>query len=159
MAAPAFEVRPSPIQGFGIWAVRPIRKGERIVEYLGERIAAEEADERYDDDASDHPHVLLFTVDEETVIDGGVGGNEARFVNHSCAPNCETVVEKGRVWIVARRAIAPGEELTYDYRLERPGRAKAEWIRRYACRCGAARCRGTMLAPRDKRKRKDRGAG
>lgn len=153
MAAPAFEIRPSPIQGFGIWAVRPIRKAARIVEYVGERIAPEEADERYDDDASEHPHVLLFTVDDRTVIDAGVGGNEARYFNHSCAPNCETVVEKGRVFIVARRAIAPGEELTYDYQLERPGRAKAEWARRYACRCGAKRCRGTMLAPRARRKR------
>jgi hypothetical protein len=159
LAAPVFEIRPSPIQGFGAWAVRPIRKGTRIVEYLGERIASEEAEERYDDDASEHPHVLLFTVDEETVIDAGVGGNEARYFNHSCAPNCEAVVEKGRVFIVARRAIAPGEELTYDYQLERPGSAKAEWARRYACRCGANRCRGTMLAPRARRKRKDRGAG
>jgi SET domain-containing protein len=159
LAAPVFEIRPSPIQGFGAWAVRPIRKGTRIVEYLGERIASEEAEQRYDDDASEHPHVLLFTVDEETVIDAGVGGNEARYFNHSCAPNCETVVEKGRVFIVARRAIAPGEELTYDYQLERPGRAKAEWARRYACRCGANRCRGTMLAPRAKRKRKKQGAG
>ena len=154
MAAPAFEIRPSPIQGFGAWAVRPIRKGARIVEYVGERITSDEADQRYDDDDSEHPHILLFTVDDDTVIDAGVNGNDARFVNHSCAPNCETVVEKGRVWIVARRAIAPGEELTYDYRLERPGRAKAEWIRRYACRCGAQRCRGTMLAPRAKRRKR-----
>ena len=159
MAAPAFEIRPSPIQGFGAWAVRPIRKGARIVEYLGERITSDEADQRYDDDDSEHPHILLFTVDDDTVIDAGVNGNDARFVNHSCAPNCETVVEKGRVWIVARRAIAPGEELTYDYRLERPGRAKAEWIRRYACRCGAQRCRGTMLAPRALRKPRKQGAG
>ena len=156
MAAPAFEIRPSPIQGFGAWAVRPIRKGMRIVEYVGERIPSEEAEERYDDDAGEHPHILLFTVDDRTVIDAGVDGNEARYFNHSCAPNCETVVEKGRVFIVARRAIAPGEELTYDYRLERPGRAKAEWVRRYACRCGAKRCRGTMLAPRAKGRKRSR---
>ena len=154
MAASAVEIRHSPIQGFGAWAVRPIREGTRIVEYLGERITTEEADERYDDDDSEHPHVLLFTVDERTVIDAGVGGNEARYFNHSCAPNCETVVENGRVFIAARRAITPGEELTYDYRLERPGRAKAEWARRYACRCGAARCRGTMLAPRPRRRKR-----
>ena len=154
MAAPAFAIRPSPIQGFGAWAVRPIRQGTRIVEYVGERIASEEADERYDDDASEHPHILLFTVDDRTVIDAGVNGNEARYFNHSCAPNCETVVEKGRVFIVARRPIAPGEELTYDYRLERPGRASAAWTRRYACRCGANRCRGTMLAPRAKRRKR-----
>jgi uncharacterized protein len=156
LPAPAFEIRPSPIQGSGAWAVRPIRKGARIVEYVGERIASEEAEERYDDDASEHPHVLLFTVDDDTVIDAGVGGNDARFFNHSCAPNCETVIDKGRVFIVALRAIAPGEELTYDYRLERPGRAKAEWLRRYACRCGAARCRGTMLAPRPKQRKRAR---
>lgn len=151
MRPPMFEIRPSPIQGQGAFATRRIRKGTRIIEYVGERITPAEADTRYDDDRVDHPHVLLFTVDKRTVIDAGVGGNEARFINHSCEPNCEAVVESGRVFIEALRDIAPGEELTYDYHLERHGRDDAEWEQRYACRCGAESCRGTMLAPRRNR--------
>ena len=135
----------------GAFATRRIRKGTRLVEYVGERISPQEAGERYDDDRSEHPHVLLFTVDERTVIDAGVGGNDARYINHSCEPNCEAVTVRRRVYIEALRTIEPGEELTYDYRLERPGRSKA-WEARYACRCGAETCRGTMLEPAPKRR-------
>ncbi len=151
---PSLEVRRSPIAGFGVFATRRIRKGTRIVEYAGERITPHEADVRYDDDESAHPHVVLFTVDRRTVIDAAVGGNESRYINHSCAPNCETVTEAGRVYIEALRTIAAGEELTYDYRLQRPGPPRPEWTARYACRCGAAGCRGTMLAPRPQRRRR-----
>jgi SET domain-containing protein len=150
---PFFEIRPSPIQGLGAFATRRIRRGTRIIEYVGERITAEEADRRYDADLAEHSHVLLFTVDKRTVIDAGVGGNEARYINHSCAPNCEAELDAGRVYILALRTIAPGEELTYDYHLECDGRDDAELERRYACRCGAATCRGTMLAPVHGRKR------
>jgi uncharacterized protein len=152
MRKPFFEIRPSPIQGLGAFAARRIRRGTRIIEYTGERLTPLEADARYDDDRSEHPHVLLFTVDKRTVIDAGVGGNEARYFNHSCEPNCEAVTEQGRVYLEALRTIAAGEELTYDYQLERGGWPTAEWERRYACRCGAATCRGTMLAPPPRRK-------
>jgi uncharacterized protein len=147
MRTPCFDIRPSPIQGLGAFAARRIRKGTRIIEYTGERLTPSAADARYDDDQSEHPHVLLFTVDRRTVIDAGVGGNEARYVNHSCAPNCEAVTEQRRVYLEALRTIAAGEELTYDYRLERGRWPSAAWERRYACRCGTASCRGTMLAP------------
>ena len=152
MRKPFFEIWPSSIQGHGAFAVRRIRKGTRIIEYTGERITPLEADTRYDDDRSDFPHVLLFTVDRRTVIDAGVGGNEARYFNHSCEPNCEAVSEDRRVFLEALRTIAAGEELTYDYQLERSGQPAAEWERRYACACGAATCRGTMLAPQTRRK-------
>jgi uncharacterized protein len=145
---PFFEIRPSPIQGRGAFATRRIRRGTRIIEYVGERITPKEADARYDDDRADYPHILLFTVDKRTIIDAGVGGNEARYINHSCEPNCEAVTASGRVYIEALQAIAPGEELTYDYRLERLGRHDAEWEKRYACHCGAKTCRGTLLEPR-----------
>ena len=147
MRKPCFEIRPSPIQGRGVFATRRIRKGTRMIEYTGERLTPPAADARYNDDRSAHPHVLLFTVDRRTVIDAGVGGNEARYFNHSCAPNCEAVTEQRRVYLEALRTIAAGEELTFDYQLERGGWPTAEWERRYACRCGAATCRGTMLAP------------
>ena len=152
MRKPFFEIRPSPIQGRGAFATRRIRKGTRIIEYTGERLTPSAADARYDDDRREHPHVLLFTVDRRTVIDAGVGGNEARYFNHSCAPNCEAVTEKRRVYLEALRTIAAGEELTYDYQLERGRWPPAEWERRYACRCGTATCRRTMLAPLPRRK-------
>ena len=151
MRKPFFEIRPSPIHGRGAFATRRIRKGTRIIEYTGERLTPSAADARYDDDRSEHPHVLLFTVDRRTVIDAGVGGNEARYFNHSCEPNCEAVTEKRRVYLEALRTIAAGEELTYDYQLERGRWPTAEWEKRYACRCGAATCRGTMLAPPPRR--------
>lgn len=158
MRRPFFEVRPSPIQGHGAFALRRIRKGTRLVEYTGERLSPAAAHERYDDDSQESPHILLFTVDRRTVIDAGVGGNEARFFNHSCEPNCEAVIDRRRVYLEALRTIAPGEELTYDYRLERDGGATAEWERRYACRCGAAACRGTMLAPPPRKPRQKPGS-
>jgi SET domain-containing protein len=145
---PFFEVRSSLIQGLGAFATRRIRKGTRLVEYVGERITPAEANTRYDDERSAHPHVLLFVVDKRTVIDAGVDGNEARYINHSCEPNCEAVVDSGRVYIEALRTIQPGQELTYDYRLQRNGRYGDTWEQRYACHCGAATCRGTMLEPR-----------
>jgi hypothetical protein len=142
---PLFEVRQSPIHGRGVYALRPLRKGKRLIEYLGERITPEEADERYDDDALEIPHTFLFTIDARTVIDAAVDGNEARFINHSCDPNCEAVDEDGRIFIEVIRNIRPGEELTYDYHLERDGHWRPEWAERYACRCGAQNCRGTLL--------------
>jgi uncharacterized protein len=152
MRKPCFEIRPSPIHGHGAFATRRIRKGTRIIEYTGERLTPSAADARYDDDRREPPHVLLFTVDRRTVIDAGVGGNEARYFNHSCTPNCEAVIENRRVYLEAFRTIAAGEELTYDYQLERGGWPSAEWESRYVCRCGAATCRGTMLAPPPRRK-------
>ena len=97
MRKPCLEMRPSPIHGYGVFAARRIRKGTRLIEYTGERLTPSAADARYDDDHSEPPHVLLFTVDRRTVIDAGVGGNEARYVNHSCDPNCEAVIEQRRV--------------------------------------------------------------
>jgi hypothetical protein len=152
--APFFEVRASPIQGLGVFAIRRIRKGTRVIEYQGERITPDEADRRYDDDQSEHPRVLLFTVNKKTIIDADIGGNEAKYINHSCEPNCEAVIEDKRVYIEALRTISPGEELTYDYQLEREGDHNPEWKQRYACRCGAPSCRGTMLASKPKSRKR-----
>jgi SET domain-containing protein len=154
---PFFEVRSSAIQGLGDFSTRRIRKGTRIIEYQGERITPKEANRRYDDDRSEHPRVLLFTVNKRSVIDAGVAGNDARYINHSCEPNCEAVTEAGHVYIEALRTISPGEELTYDYRLERPGAYDSEWEQRYVCRCGAPTCRGTLLAPRTSSRRQRNG--
>lgn len=149
---PPWEVRGSPIQGLGVFAVRRMARGARIIEYTGERITHQEAAERYDDDRMERHHTFLFTVDETTVIDAAQEGNEARFINHACDPNCEAVNEDGRIFIEAIRDIAPGEELTYDYNLEREGPYRASWKRIYVCRCGAPSCRGTLLASQPERR-------
>jgi SET domain-containing protein len=148
-----FEVRRSPIHGLGVIATHRIRAGTRVIEYAGERITFEEAAERYDDDdAKDQHHTFLFEVGDDTLIDAGHHGNEARFINHSCDPNCATFAEDGRVFIETIRNIQPGTELTYDYAYKRDGRRSAAWARLYACHCGAANCRGTMLKPERKRR-------
>ena len=145
--APMFEVRRSRIHGSGVYATRTIRRGTRVVEYLGDRISHEEADSRYEAKGQDDGHTFLFVVSEKVVIDAGVGGNDARFINHSCDPNCETVIEGGRVFIEALRTIRPGEELGYEYGLTWESTDDPEELAHYACRCGAATCRGTMLDP------------
>jgi hypothetical protein len=142
--APLFEVRRSPIQGRGVFATANIRKGKRITEYLGEPITHEEADRRYDDNNGRH-HTFLFILDDKTVLDARHEGNDARYINHSCDPNCESVIEDGHIWIEALRAIPKETELTYDYQFEWQDEYEPEDIRYYACRCGSAKCRGTII--------------
>ena len=141
-----FTIRQSTIQGKGAFALRWIPAGTRIIEYLGDRITPEEADARYDDDSMERHHTFLFAVDDKTVIDAGVRGNVARFINHSCEPNCEAVDYGGRIFIEALRDIAPGEELFYDYAYELDEPLTQALKRMYPCHCGAATCRGTILA-------------
>ena len=149
-----FVLRDSPIQGRGAFATRPIRRGTRIIEYTGEVISHDEADRRYDDGTMGRHHTFLFSVSRKKVIDAGVDGNDARFINHSCAPNCEAVDERSRIYIEAIRDIAPGEELTYDYAYERDGTEDETWEKVYVCKCGAPTCRGTILAPKKPRGKK-----
>jgi len=147
-----FEIRSSPIQGRGAFATRRIRKGTRLIEYVGERISHAEADRRYDDDGMKRHHTFLFTLNNRTVIDAGVDGNEARFINHSCSPNCEAVIDSGHIYIESIKTIPAGTELVYDYQYERAPDADESDEARYPCRCGSPDCRGTILAP-PKRKR------
>jgi SET domain-containing protein len=144
---PAYRVRRSKVHGLGVFALRRIRKGTRIVEYLGDRVSHAVADRRYDDHDENDNHTFLFSVDRGLVIDAGVNGNEARFINHSCDPNCESVIENRRVFIDAVRTIQPGEELSYDYQIGRERGDPPNVDQVYACRCGSAKCRGTMLWP------------
>jgi SET domain-containing protein len=146
-AAPVIEVRDSPLHGLGVFATRRIKKGSRVIEYLGERISHAEADRRYDHKDENDNHTFLFIVDARTVIDAGVDGNEARFVNHGCEPNCESVIVNRRVFIEAIRDIAAGEELTYDYQIQREADDPPDIDLIFACRCSAPSCRGTMLWP------------
>ncbi len=143
---PPFVARRSRIHGFGVFATRRIRAGQLLVPYLGEIIQTAEARKRYGRDAArKNPHTFLFHLDGNRYIDAAVGGNDARFINHSCAPNCDPELLDGAVWIRAIRNIQPGVELTYDYALVIEKRASRKRRSQYACRCGAAKCRGTML--------------
>ena len=148
-------VRHSKVHGRGVYAARLIRKGERVIEYKGERITWREADRRPPSDPDDPHHTFFFSLsDGKTVIDAASGGNAARFINHSCKPNCETEEddEGQRVFIQAIRDIRPGEELNYDYGLIIEERITPTLKKQYECRCGARTCRGTMLALRKRKK-------
>jgi SET domain-containing protein len=145
-------VRSSRIQGRGAFATRDIAKGERVIEYVGERISEAQADRRYDTDG--RHHTFVFILSSGRCIDAGVGGNDARFINHSCDPNCEAIEDRGRIWIDAMRAIRTGEELTYDYAYASVGDDDAH----YACTCGAAGCRRTIIKRKPRRRRPTEGS-
>jgi len=140
-------VRNSKVHGSGCFARRFIPKGTRVIEYLGERISHKEADKRYEGADVNDNHTFLFIADRRTVIDATRKGNEARFINHSCDGNCESEIEKSRVFIDAIKDIPKGAELGYDYQIGRDRSDPSNVDEIYACRCGAPTCRGSMLWP------------
>ncbi|EHR69148.1 SET domain-containing protein [Burkholderiales bacterium JOSHI_001] len=153
-AAPAAEggrriqVRRSGVHGKGMYAVKPLKKGEVLIEYTGERISWKEALRRHPHDPQDPDHTFYFHIDDSQVIDAKYGGNAARWINHACNPNCEADEVDGRVFIKALRNIKPGEELFYDYGLTIDERYTPALKRRFPCHCGTKGCRGTLLAPK-----------
>jgi len=146
---PDIVVRRSRIQGRGVFARRDIASGTRVVEYTGARISHDEADRRHPDDDDDGKHhTFLFAVDDRLVIDATTGGNESRFINHSCDPNCEIVITRRRVFVDALRDIVKGEEILYDYWYMTDETYTLDDLRKiYPCRCGAPTCRGTLARP------------
>ena len=158
-ANPYIKVRNSRVHGRGVFAARQIKKGTRIIEYMGDRISHRAADVRYIDHDENDNHTFLFIVDSRLVIDAGVGGNEARYINHSCDGNCQSIIEDRRIFIDAVRNIQPGEELGYDYEIGRDKDDPPNVDEIYACRCSSRTCRGTMLYPAKRPvKRKKRAA-
>jgi hypothetical protein len=154
-APPPILVRRSRIQGRGVFATRNIAEGERIIEYTGLLISQEEADALCDDESMRRHHTFLFAVDDEYVIYGARGGNEARFINHSCDPNCESVIVGRRVYIHAVRDIEAGAELLYDYWYVTDEEYTMDDLRRiYPCRCRAPNCRGTLARPPPRKRRR-----
>ncbi|MBI0326790.1 SET domain-containing protein [Burkholderia plantarii] len=162
MSSRRIVVRRSGVHGKGVFAAAPIKAGERVVEYKGERISWKEALRRHPHDPNDPNHTFYFALEEGGVIDGKVDGNSARWINHSCAPNCEAEENAGRVFIHALRDVEAGEELFYDYGLVIDAKLTKQLKRDYACHCGASTCRGTMLAvsgESDRKKKKKDGKG
>jgi len=151
---PPVLVRRSRIQGRGVFAARDIVEGERIIEYTGALLSHAQADALCEDESARRHHTFLFAVDDRCVIDGANGGNESRFINHSCDPNCESVIVGRRVYIHALRAVGSGEELLYDYWYVTDESYTLDELRRvYPCRCRASNCRGTLARPPRRRKR------
>ena len=143
---PYYSVRNSKIHGRGVFAKKPIRKGTRIIEYTGPIVSTEEADVIGVQNENGHSHTMLFEIDKDRVINGNEGG-DARYLNHGCDPNCETVQDGDRIFIEALRSIKTGEELCYDYHLQVPGKITDKVKKEYACFCGSPKCRGTQIAP------------
>ena len=150
--------RRSPIHGNGVFATADIPAEVELVEYRGRRLTHAQADRAYGG-TTESGHTFLFTLNDRYVIDANVDGNVARWINHSCAPNCQAVLEEDtegdrradRVLIETLRPIRSGEELTYDYGITLSERLTPRLKRIWECRCGAADCSGTMLRPKRKR--------
>ncbi|HAV62119.1 MAG TPA: SET domain-containing protein-lysine N-methyltransferase [Verrucomicrobiales bacterium] len=127
--------RGSRIHGMGGFARTTIRKGTRIIEYVGEQLDKAEAQRR-----CEAGNVYVFEINDTFDIDGSVDWNPARWINHSCDPNAETDVVDDRVWIIATRTIRPGEEIVYNYNFD------LDEYEDYPCNCGAQQCIGFMVA-------------
>jgi SET domain-containing protein len=133
------------VHGKGVFALRPLAAGERILEYKGELTSWRKAISRHRRSGV-AGHTFLFGLSDGRVIDGARGGNSARWLNHACAANCEAVEVEGRVFVEAATDIAAGEELFIDYALAVDDPVSVDVETEYLCRCGAVSCRGTMLA-------------
>ncbi len=150
------QVRRSGVHGRGVFALQDIAEGETIIEYVGEIITWKEALRRHPHDPKDPNHTFYFHIDDGRVIDALYGGNSSRWINHSCDPSCEADEVDGRVFIKALRNIRAGEELSYDYGLVIDAPYTKELKAEYPCWCGAANCRGTLLAGSGKKEKKQK---
>lgn len=139
------EIRQSPIHGKGIFASRKIRKGARIIQYLGEKIDKEESNRRglelfEESIKTGGAAVYIFDLNDHWDLDGNKDYNDARLINHSCEPNSEMVNEDDELWLYAMREILPGEEITFDYGYE------IEHFLDHPCRCGTDSCVGYIVS-------------
>lgn len=161
-AAPAgdlgIEVRRSAIHGSGVFATRSIPEGATIIEYTGELITDDEIEVRYPENMKGLNHTFVFGVRDDVNIDGGAGGNESRFINHSCDPNCDSYDKGDKIFIRAAKRIRPGDELTYDYAIEAGEPITPDLMRRWPCVCGTKFCRGTVLVHEPPKKKKKKQA-
>jgi SET domain-containing protein len=148
------QVRKSGVHGKGVFALQDIAKGDTVIEYVGEIISAQEAEDRHPHDPKDPNHTFYFQIDEDRVIDALHGGNSARWINHCCSPNCKPEVIDGRVFIKAKKNIPAGAELNYDYGLIIDEPITKALIAQYPCWCGSLKCRQTLLAQKPASRKK-----
>ena len=141
-----FQVRRSPVHGRGVFALVDIPQDTRLIEYTGQIISWQRAQQQHPHDAAQPNHTFYFHVDDDHVIDASRGGNSSRWINHSCDPNAVAEDVGGRIFIRTLRRVRAGEELSYDYGLIMDEPLTPELLAEFACHCGAACCRGTLLA-------------
>ena len=147
--------RRSQIHGNGVFAAVDLPAATELIEYRGRMLTHAQADKLYGGGA-ETGHTFLFTLNDKYVLDANVDGNVARWINHSCAPNCRALLEEAagnkrredRVLIETLRPIRAGEELTYDYGITLSERHTPRLKKIWECRCGAPNCTGTMLKPK-----------
>jgi|TARA_B100001093_G_scaffold311502_1_gene297309 SET domain-containing protein len=144
MGNESYEVRGSSIHERGLFATKSLKAGARVVQYVGEKISKKEASERaleweHKAKKSGEGLVYIFELDDQWDIDGRIGENPARYINHSCDGNCEAINDAGEIWIIAERSIKKGEELTYDYGYD------MEHFLDHPCLCGTSQCVGFIV--------------
>ena len=146
-----WKVRKSKIHGNGVFATKKIDKKTKIIEYVGEKVSKKEGDRRSANrlkrylNSSQDGSVYIFELNSRYDIDGSFLYNKARYINHSCNPNCEVEIFDNRIWIVALKVIKVGEELSYDYGYE----FEKEDFRDHACKCGSKNCIGFIISSDD----------
>lgn len=128
-------IKRSTIHGTGGFARKDIPAGTKVIEYVGEKITKAESSRR-----CELNNEYIFDLSDEYDLDGSVDWNPARFINHSCEPNCEAEIDEDRIWIVALRDIRAGDELSFNYNYD------LEEYRNHPCRCGAESCVGYIVA-------------
>ena len=138
-------VRRSPVDGKGVFALHALAAAERVLEYKGEITSWRNAVRRHQHEGVEG-HTFLFGLSDGRVIDGSRGGNSARWLNHACAPNCETVEDEGRIFIYTLRPVDAGEEFFIDYLLATDDAVDEVVRAQYACACASVDCRRSMLA-------------
>jgi len=154
MKSEYIEVNKSSIHSTGVFATKDIHKRTKVIEYVGEKITKEESEKRADEVLNNHKKnknngaVYIFELNKKYDIDGNVPYNLAKYINHSCNPNCETEIIKGHIWIIAIKDIKKGEELTYDYGYD------LEDYKEHPCHCKSKNCVGYIIAEEHKNKLK-----
>ena len=139
------KIRKSKIHGRGIFTMVEIPKGERVIEYVGDKITKTESNRRAEVQLrraakSGTGSVYIFTLNQRYDIDGNVNYNRARLINHSCKPNCEVDIIRGRIWIISKRKIKEAEELSFDYGFD------LDSFEDHPCTCGAPNCIGYIVS-------------
>jgi SET domain-containing protein len=149
-------IKNSKVHGRGVFASQNIKKGTKIIEYVGEKITKKEGDKRSENrikrylNSKETGSVYIFELNSKYDIDGYKNYNKARFINHSCSPNCEVDIQKGKIWIISRKNIKEDQELNYDYGYE----FDKDDYKDHKCRCGAKNCIGYIISKDDWQKYK-----
>ena len=133
-----YKVRRSKIDNLGLYAAKDIKRGSRVIEYKGKPYTHKQVEE--DDRFDNSKAIYLFTLNKKIVLDGDIKSNTAKYINHSCDPNCEVDIIKGKIWILAIKDIKTGDELSYDY-----GFGYDEDYKQFRCKCGSKNCCGYIV--------------